>query len=72
MMKIPKYLSSHPAVSEVEDMWEQSGEAYRYGVYLKRGWVFKNSRNAGGSSLNIKNKQEFDWACPIPEEEFTE
>ena len=35
-IKAPKYLTSHPAVQEVEYMLNQSGGDYRWGVYLKK------------------------------------
>ena len=64
-IKAPKYLTSHPAVQDVEYMLNQSGGDYRWGVYLKEGWVFENSRGMGTGYLNIQNKQAFDDACPV-------
>jgi hypothetical protein len=53
-MKAPKYLTNHPAVQEVEDLTGQSN--YRWCVVL---------RNAGGVTLNIDNRGDFEYANPI-------
>jgi hypothetical protein len=67
-MKIPRYLADHPAIEDIEDMAEQS--TYRWGVWLKEGWVFEYGRNRGGRSFNFMNKKEFDCAHPVRVEEL--
>ena len=68
MSNVPKYLSSHPAIAEVEDMREQSD--YKWGIWLKEGWCFNSGRAMGCRSLNIMNKADLDIANPIPEGEY--
>ena len=69
-MRVPKYLKDHPAVDYVEYMLDQSDGDYRWGVYLKEGWVFKYGRGMGTNYLNIQNRASFKDACPVPIDQY--
>jgi hypothetical protein len=61
-MQYPKYLTSHPAVALVTTAEAQGSDAdeYKWYVELKAGWVIASGRNAGGTSLFLNRRDEFE------------
>ena len=65
-MKIPKGISQHKAVLEVEDAKENGYDNRRYDVFLKENWMFRRGTTAGTRSLLCNTVQEFLDAEPTP------
>ena len=69
---IPKSIANHEAVEKVNYAPDLGYEDYKYTVLLKDGWVFENSRNAGGQEHNIQTISDFKYAKPIKAELYCE
>lgn len=58
MFKAPKGITSHPAVLEVRDGFDE-GFDYRYDVELKPGWRFASGRMDGCIFARFHTVQDF-------------
>ena len=61
-MRMPKGIIDHPAVQECEN--EDDIPDYRYCVFLKEGWLFKNGRMANCRGGNFNTVADFKYAKP--------
>ena len=68
--KLSKQVTEHPAVEECLYAPDQAAPDYKYDVFLKEGWVFKNGRNAGGRGCMFKTVADFKFYQPIRKEEY--
>lgn len=63
-----KTIANHPAVEELLD-GESQGFDYKYHVWLREGWSFKQGRMAGCRTGNFQTVADFLFAGPVREEE---
>jgi hypothetical protein len=64
MNHISKTIAKHPGVLEVH-LGESSGVDYRYEVFFREGWVFKNGRMQGTRCGHFDTVEDFKSAKPI-------
>lgn len=64
---IPKTIKNHPGVLEALDGPGQ-GFDYKWNVFLKPGWAFRNGRMAGSRTGNFNSVRDFRFADPQPNE----
>ena len=68
-MPISKTILNHPAVEEHLCGYSE-GSDYKYDVFLKEGWVFKNFRMEGCRGGFFNSIEDFFDARPILKSEY--